>query len=172
MGIVTSRTGIPVSAGDRLRLTADYDNSRIHSRVMSIMMVYLVKEPVKPCGKLPSDIRLTNKPARFRAEPPAFHIPLVTHPSGSFQPVGSDPLTVRSFGMTPWRVSARRGQTVTWRFGGPDLHDVTVANGPRGFSSHWIGSGGSFSYTPKVAGTYRIFCSLHPAQMTEEVQVK
>jgi plastocyanin len=32
-------------------------------------------------------------------------------------------------------VSLLAGGTLTWRFDGPTLHNITLANGPRGFSS-------------------------------------
>ena len=41
--------GIPVSAGDRLRLTAVYDNSLPHTRVMGVMVAYLAPGPVSKC---------------------------------------------------------------------------------------------------------------------------
>ena len=39
MTTVSTAAGIPVAAGDRLRLTAIYENSRPHTRVMGIMIV-------------------------------------------------------------------------------------------------------------------------------------
>ena len=41
MSRTISPSGIPVSAGDQLELTAAYDNGLPHTRVMSIMMAYL-----------------------------------------------------------------------------------------------------------------------------------
>ena len=65
----------------------------------------------------------------------------------------------------------KRGATFRWRFGGPSRHDVTLANGPVGFSSPSVVSG-SFSYRFAVPGVYRLFCSLHPTQMTQVVTVR
>jgi plastocyanin len=50
---------------------------------------------------------------------------------------------------------------------------VSVANGPRGFSSYYIGQvGGSYSFTPKVKGTYRLVCMVHPTTMAQTLVVK
>jgi plastocyanin len=48
---------------------------------------------------------------------------------------------------------------------------VTLASGPVGFASPSM-QRGSFSYRFTRPGTYRLFCSLHPARMTEIVTVR
>jgi plastocyanin len=65
----------------------------------------------------------------------------------------------------------RRGATLRWRFGGQLLHNVTVANGPRGFASLHLDGGREYSHRFTVPGTYRLFCALHPVAMTETVTV-
>ena len=70
------------------------------------------------------------------------------------------------------RVSVKRGTKFTWRFAGTVPHDVTLVSGPVGFSSPWTTSGGTFSHTFTRPGTYKLFCSLHPARMTEIIQVR
>lgn len=172
MGIYNSRAGIPISAGDRLRLEGGYDNDRLHTRVMNIMFAYLVRGEVERCGPRPDDIELTNRPKRFRKDPPEFHVPLIFKPRGAFRPASGGPLDVGDFFFRPQRVTAQRGETITWGFSGDTLHNVTVADGPRGFSSEWSGRGQSFSYAPTKPGTYKMFCSLHPAYMTQELRVK
>jgi plastocyanin len=62
--------------------------------------------------------------------------------------------------------------TVTWNFLGAIPHDVTLANGPFGFSSDHLTGGASFSQTLTRRGTYRLFCSLHPVEMTEVIKVR
>ena len=49
---------------------------------------------------------------------------------------------------------------------------MTLVSGPVGFSSPWTTSGGTFSHTFTRPGTYKLFCSLHPARMTEIIQVR
>ena len=66
----------------------------------------------------------------------------------------------------------RRGATVNWDFRGADLHDVTVASGPRGFSSPHQTRGARFSQKLDTPGTYRLFCSLHPVAMTQRIVVR
>jgi plastocyanin len=63
------------------------------------------------------------------------------------------------------------GAQLTWRFDTKLLHNVTLADGPRGFSSVNLNAGRSFSQSFSVPGTYRLFCALHPVQMTETVTV-
>ena len=64
------------------------------------------------------------------------------------------------------------GEKITWRFAGVEPHSVTVANGPRGFSSNYLGQiDGSYSFTPTVAGTYRLTCLIHPTTMGQTLKV-
>jgi plastocyanin len=61
---------------------------------------------------------------------------------------------------------------VTWRFDGSIDHDVTLANGPYGFSSDNLSGGKTFSITLTRPGTYKLFCALHPVQMTQVIRVR
>jgi plastocyanin len=49
---------------------------------------------------------------------------------------------------------------------------VTVADGPRGFSSQYSRRGDSFAASLTVPGDYRIYCSLHPVDMSQLVHVR
>jgi plastocyanin len=69
------------------------------------------------------------------------------------------------------RVTITRGTTFTWRFVGWTQHDVTLVNGPAGFSSPWT-LAGTFRHRFTRAGTYRLFCSLHPTRMTQQIDVR
>ena len=72
----------------------------------------------------------------------------------------------------PPRMTAKVGQRITWSFDGAEPHSVTVANGPRGFSSNYLGQfGGTYSFTPTVPGTYRLTCLIHPTTMSQTVRV-
>jgi plastocyanin len=69
------------------------------------------------------------------------------------------------------RVTLRRGSIFRWTFAGPSRHDVTLANGPVGFASP-SRAHGTFSHRFNQKGTYRLFCSLHPTEMTQIVTVR
>jgi plastocyanin len=64
------------------------------------------------------------------------------------------------------------GSTVTWKFDDSVKHNVTVADGPEGFSSNWLTGGASFSKTLAKAGTYTFFCELHPVGMVQRIIVR
>jgi plastocyanin len=68
-------------------------------------------------------------------------------------------------------VSVKAGSKLTWRFKGNTLHNITLANGPRGFSSPNLNAGRSYSKRLSVPGTYQLFCGLHPVDMTATVKV-
>ena len=69
------------------------------------------------------------------------------------------------------RVVLERGTTFTWRFMGSVQHDVTVVGGPVGFSAPWTQSG-VFTHRFTKAGTYRLFCSLHPSKMVQQITIR
>jgi plastocyanin len=74
------------------------------------------------------------------------------------------------FGVPNLRV--RRGTTVRWRFDDAELHNVTIADGPRGFSSAHLSDGRSYKKKLTAKGTYKLFCGLHPVSMTQTVKVR
>jgi hypothetical protein len=170
MSRTISREGIPVSAGDKLRLRAVYDNELPHTRVMSILMAYLVPGDVEPCAAPPSDLERQDVPRRFRKPYPPSTVPLMAPPRGPFRPF-RDAIDVIDFEFEQRRVVVERGTPVTWKFDGGTPHDVAVANGPRAFSSPWIEKG-EFTYTPRKRGTYGLFCTLHPGAMSQELKVE
>jgi plastocyanin len=190
MSGMLSQTGYPIRKGERIRLTANYDDQRPHTRVMGISMVYLAPDAsVAKCGAPPSDI-LTPQPAALRHEPfrtktPKFVVPLtgldgngkahtIDRPPGKTVAVkdGTN-IAVKDFYFSkPYNLAVTSGSTLKWSFGPASLHNVTLANGPRGFSSPNLNDGRAFKFRFKQPGTYRIFCALHPVEMTETVTVK
>ena len=158
--------GIPVHAGDRLRLTAVYDDALPHTRVMGIMLVFLAPEATAPCAAVPG---VPADPLSDPGAPPRVVLPLLKQPEGPAQQVFRTWLSDFQFGAQ--RVTVKRGSTFQWMFRGPSRHDVTLASGPVGFASP-SRSHGSFSFRFSKPGTYRLFCSLHPTQMTEIVTVR
>lgn len=172
MSSFRSATGIPVAAGDVLRLTAVYDDSAPHVRVMGIMLVFVAPDlglagprPVR-CGPLPGlEVDLGSPSPPPRPEP----IELLRAPRGPVSHVRSTWVGDYRYGAE--RVSIRRGTTFTWRFVGRVAHDVTLASGPVGFASP-SRLRGTFRHRFARPGVYRLFCSLHPARMTQVVTVR
>jgi hypothetical protein len=159
--------GVPVAAGETLRLRAVYENSRPHTRVMGILQAYVALEPVARCQRPPA---LPGDPASRPGPPPKVVLPLLTPPRG---PVARDVggTWVGDFRFGHQRVELDRGRTFRWRFVGASRHDVTLATGPVGFSSPST-SRGTFTYRFTRRGTYALFCSLHPTRMTQRVRVR
>jgi plastocyanin len=70
-------------------------------------------------------------------------------------------------------LSIHKGQKVQWNWKKTrDKHNVTTGSAPVSFSSPT--KKGNFSFTHKFtkAGTYKIFCSIHPDLMKIKVTVK
>jgi plastocyanin len=79
---------------------------------------------------------------------------------------------VESYFFSPGKLTISRGTRVVWHFvnTGGIRHTVTVKNGPVHFSSRAMSSG-TYSHTFTKAGTYHIYCMIHPI-MTETVVVR
>jgi plastocyanin len=170
MSRTISPSGIPVSKGDKLELKAAYDNGLAHTRVMSIMMAYLAPGEVDGCQDVPDDVERQDVPKSYRKPYPRFRVPLMAPPTGAFKPLGSG-IDVGTYFFSERRVVVKSGTEVTWNFDADRQHDVSVASGPRGFSSPWIRNG-EYSYTPKKRGVYKLYCTLHPGRMSQELKVK
>ena len=186
MSRIESATGIPVQAGEDLKLSSVYDNARLHTRAMGLMLIYLARDEQAPggCAPLPGDIRNVGTRTAGRSRPPVYRVPLTgLGASGRARTIARPPGSVLRGGLaaslgigddfyTRRNISIRRGGSVTWNFTGDLQHDVTVADGPRGFSSDWQKKGTSFTRRFDVPGRYKLFCSLHPVQMTQVVTVR
>jgi plastocyanin len=165
MSQFTSAEGIPVQAGQTLRLRAVYEDGSPHTRVMGIMLLYLAGGQVSGCRPTPKlDVDLGHP-----SYPPSFTFPLPRAPTGSYA-TGIASTTVDDGGFGAPLVRLQRGATFTWSFGGVVQHDVTLVSGPVGFSSPWT-LAGTYSHTFTRRGTYKLFCSLHPARMSQIVVV-
>ena len=161
-----SQEGIPVAAGQRLVLRSVYDNGAPHTRAMGIFITYLAPGPVSGCLPTPPLTVDRGKPTY----PPSFSFPLPKQPSG---PVVRN-VTSSWVGDNRYqyeRVSVPLGTTFTWNFIGTRQHDVTLVRGPVGFSTPWT-LVGTYSRTFTKRGTYELFCSLHPSQMTQKIVVR
>jgi plastocyanin len=179
-----SARGVPLAAGEKVVLEADYDASQPHTRVMGIMVVFLATDSAvtQKCGARPNDLVELKKP-KGRKSPPPFRVPIVgrrggkavniSAPRGKRVSLGrGGTVEVGDLFFRRPNISLRAGGTVTWHFNGPTLHNITLANGPRGFSSKNLSSGRTFKKKLSVPGTYQLFCGLHPVDMTATIKVK
>jgi plastocyanin len=168
-----SSQGLPVAKGQKLKLTANYENRYPHTRVMGIFGVYFVPDPSvgSGCTPLPPiEVDATSVPGR--SYPPRFKVPLARKPAGRVRKLRSGAtIHVRDFRFDKERIRVRRGSLLRWKFDGFNLHDVTVANGPRGFSSPNMDGGRVFRQKLAVPGTYRLYCTLHSTEMVQEIKV-
>jgi plastocyanin len=154
--------GRPVRAGDNLQITATYDNSRPHVRAMGIAILYFAPRPVSACASYTSPVPAATTPERVT-------VALLKRPAGPSRRVTGTWVGDYAFGAQ--RVTIKRGTRFTWRFIGRVAHDVTLANGPVGLASPSLAHG-TWSYRFTRPGTYRLFCSLHPALMTQIIRVR
>jgi plastocyanin len=184
---LTSASGIPVSKGERLRVTSVYDGERPHVRVMGIWHVYLAPDRsvrrLRRCAPLPRDVENVLPRVPGRTEPPAVSVPLTGLDRGVAVTIDRPPGPIVTAGRRAevWvddgaygvrNLSVPLGATVRWRFRGRAFHDVTLANGPVGFASRWSLRGDSYARRFATPGTYRLFCSLHPIAMTQVIDVR
>ncbi len=166
MSQFTASPGIAVAAGQTLRLRAVYEDGSPHTRAMGIMLLYMAPGAVSGCHRTP---RL-NVDLGHPSYPPSFVFPLPRAPTGPLER-GVTRSDVDELGFSHPLVSIPVGTTFTWDFGGVVQHDVTLVSGPVGFSSPWTLSG-TYSHTFTRRGTYKLFCSLHPARMTQIIVVR
>ena len=180
-----SGTGISVKKGERLRVYASYRNDYPYMRVMGIMHVYIAhgKPAAGGCPPLPADAQTLGPSFVGRTAPPHMELTLAQMGSDGYAhpwdgPPG--PATVFSgngtvreslYKFSPANISIKVGSSITWNFRDRDLHDATLAVGPHGFSSPpmW---GGKFTQRFNVPGTYKIYCSLHPVEMQQVLNVQ
>jgi plastocyanin len=181
----TSQKGFPLAAGEQVRLTANYDDQRVHSRVMGISVAFFAPDAdvTQRCGQRPDDVTTYQTSLPHRTKPPVYPVPLtgldaaghahtILRPPGATRRLSSGAsIRVGDTWFSAPNVAVRRGSTLRWRFGGRLLHNVTVANAPRGFASDHLDGGRTYSHRFTVPGTYRLFCALHPVAMTETVVV-
>lgn len=180
-----SAQGFRVAKGDQVKLTARYDNELPHTRVMGISVVYMARDDSVqgPCQPLPNDVAIYKSPLPGRTKAPRFTVPIVAvGPDGVARDIKAPPgkrvdlrsgstIDARSFYFAKRNIEVKEGAKLNWRFDGTTLHNVTVASGPRGFSSEHLNDGRTYRARLKAKGTYRIFCALHPVSMTETVKV-
>jgi plastocyanin len=181
-----SVAGIPVAAGELLTLTSRYDNERPHTRAMGLMVAYLAPDPAltEPCGPLPADVEVLKTTTPGRAFAPISRIRIydwngtgtavqVPGPPGRLVTVDGDATVVADDQrFATGNLSVPAGATVSWSFPGAVVHNVTVADGPEGFSSNRLAGGATYAKQLTRPGTYTLFCELHPVGMVERIVVR
>jgi plastocyanin len=178
--------GWAIGKGDKLRVTAAYDASRPHMRVMGISHVYLApdKSVPKGCAPPPSHEQVLGPDfENGRADPPSVRLMLaqwrgsgkarvIDRPAGTFRHLdGNASVLVDNFAFKPSLLSIPRGSSLTWRFRDDFIHDATVVRGPRGFATKTVRNRNQrIRFT--VPGEYRLYCSIHPVLMAQVVKVR
>jgi plastocyanin len=169
MSATLSETGLPVAPGERVRLASEYDAERPHVRAMGISIAYVAEDaaPAQRCAPLPSDVREVQTTRPHRKVAPITPIP-VALPEGTRPRTlrSGSTVTVKDFSYSASDIRVRRGASLEFFFDDAELHDVTLANGPRGFGTPHANNNQTRTVRFPVRGEYRWFCSLHPIAMT------
>ncbi|MBE2319182.1 hypothetical protein DVA67_024615 [Solirubrobacter sp. CPCC 204708] len=185
-----SPTGYAFQKGETLKVTASYDNTRPHTRVMGISHVYVAPPapgaPDVKCAPAPPDAQeLGAEFPRARTAPPKLRLTLsrvggdgrarpTTQADGSAREIEgpTTSVTVRDFRFSAPNLVVGRGAIVRWRFPDDERHDVTLADGPVGFGSPWSQDGDQYGRRFTEPGRYLLMCSLHSAFMNQVVTVR
>jgi plastocyanin len=186
----TTKMGIGLKKGDRLRLTAFYDAANMHVRAMGILHLYMAP-PVRgaskdACPPIPPDLAEGQQKALGRLLPPSIRVPLtgigpdgrarsIERPDGKqvvFKRARRLTIDIKGESLNPPNLTVPAGTTLQWRFGDNLRHDVTVADGPFGFSSQPLNREATFTKKLTRPGVYKLFCSLHPVSMKQRVVVR
>jgi plastocyanin len=70
------------------------------------------------------------------------------------------------------KVSLPVGSAIRYEFDDPFRHDVTSANGPTAIGSQPLKNGSSWRLRFTRRGTYQLYCTLHPLDMQQMVEVR
>jgi hypothetical protein len=177
--------GWAIGRGDKLKVTATYDASRPHMRVMGISHVYLAADDsvAKGCAPPPEHAQTLGPDFEGRSEPPAVKLTLaqwrgrgrarlIERPAGAFTRLNGDGrVLVDNFAFNPALVSIPRGATLSWRFRDRFIHDATVVRGPRGFATATVRNR-TERHRFTAPGEYKLYCSIHPVLMSQVVKVR
>jgi plastocyanin len=178
--------GIPVVKGETIRVSGDYDAELPHVKVMAVMHVYMARDDSasQTCDPLPDDLTNENLSVPGRTVAPVVTVPLTgIGPDGKAETIDGPPgkvkvlsgngnVLVHDYSYSQPNLSIPQGASITWRFPDTTSHDVTLANGPYGFSSPFSRVGRTYTQQFSRPGRYQLFCSLHPVVMHEVVDVR
>jgi hypothetical protein len=174
-GTFGTKQGVPIHEGEVLRRRGVHDAHNLHVASMAFWVLHIVRdESVEQCAPMPTDITELRRPKRFDKTPNYdLRVPQLDKPDGAFAPFTGGAVTIADDYFRPGKLDAKVGDTLTWEFKGSKPHTVTVANGPRGFSSLYSGQlRGTQSFKFDVPGTYRLTCLVHPTTMGQTVRVR
>ena len=185
-----SATGYAFRKGEQFKVTAAYDNTRPHTRVMGISHVYVAPPvpgaPDVKCSPAPPDAQeLGAEFPSARTKPPAVRLAMsrvgkdgrarpTTRAEGRPRSVKGPAatVTVSDFAFSSTNLVVGLGAIVRWRFPDDERHDVTLADGPIGFGSDWSQDGDRYGRRFTEPGRYLLMCSLHAAFMSQVVTVR
>ena len=136
--------GIPVAAGEVLERAALHDNATLHVAAMGFWVLLLVRDDgVTACAPMPADVARGHRAREVRPRGAVRLRPRrcrsCSSRAGRWRAFNGADRSATSCSGRP-RLTAKVGQRLTWRFAGVEPHSVTVANGPRGFSSNYLGN--------------------------------
>jgi hypothetical protein len=185
-GYFMSRTGIPVRAGETLRVNAVYDAEIPHPRVMAITHVYVARDRnvTAACAPRPKDAHTYWERRDGRRKPPRVIVPLtgldkrgrpriIDRPPGPVEPLPTGAtVDLRSSVFAKPNIVLAQHSILRWRFADPFDHNITFANGPRAVGTPTLSHGKTYQWQFNVPGTYKLFCYLHPVTMHQVVDVK
>ncbi len=77
-------------------------------------------------------------------------------------------VAMKDIKFVPARMAVKVGEKVTWRNDDPLDHNVIAEQGAS-FKSRAFGQGGTYTFTPRTAGTIKYVCTLHPGMDGELV---
>jgi plastocyanin len=185
-GYFLSRRGIPVRQGERLTVTGVYDAELAHPAVMSITHIYVARDEHVPrtCAPLPADRRIFWSRTLGRNHVAPMQLPLtglddqgqphqISRAEGPGVIAGMTATVDLSHSLFgPPNLSIALGAEVTWRSLDEERHVVILANGPRAVDSPLMRRGATYTQRFAVAGTYNLFCYLHPVTMHQTLVVR
>ncbi len=179
-----SRTGVPATQGEVIRLSAAYDAERPRT-AMAVMHVYVAKGRGAPtgCPPLPADRLQLTKPGPARATAPVVPVPLtgvndrgrtytITQTPWPVTPLASgSEVAVTDGGFDPPHVSVPVQSKLTWKSTGTAVHNVRLAEGPRLVATPPLSNGSTWTTSFVTPGRYTLFCTWHPVTMHAVVDV-
>jgi plastocyanin len=71
-------------------------------------------------------------------------------------------VTIHAYSFDPAHLTIARGARIVWINRDEDVHTIKSQDGPEGFQSPALDSGGRFELRFRHAGTYHYICSVHP----------